>query len=150
MLIKETIVLFTSAVRREGGFFKACLKEVSMAPVIFITSARIHTHTTLSNLTSTSPSSPLSEQTHIPDCVLAEPSMDGVNSKADQAEDPTLPGEKLNFTLNYYASGNINRHYLSVTERLISGTWCVKSFYILGKGNVHFGFSGQSDPGVQI
>lgn len=148
MLIKETIVLFTSAVRREGGFFKACLKEVSMAPVIFITSARIHT--TLGNFTSTSLSSPLSEQTHIPDSVLAEPSMDGVNSKADRAEDPTLPREKLNFTLNYCASGNINRHYLSVTERLISGTWCVEFVYILRKGNVHFGFSGQSDPGVQI
>ena len=36
------MVLFTSALRSEGGFFKASLKEVSVAPVIFITSARAH------------------------------------------------------------------------------------------------------------
>lgn len=37
VLITVVIVLFTSAVRREGGFFRASLKEVSVAPVIFIT-----------------------------------------------------------------------------------------------------------------
>lgn len=41
MLITETIVLFTSAVRSEGGFFKASLKEVSMAPVILISSTTV-------------------------------------------------------------------------------------------------------------
>lgn len=45
MLIKEMLVLFTSAVRSKGGFFKACLKEVSIAPVIFITSVQIHLRT---------------------------------------------------------------------------------------------------------
>ena len=47
--------MFTSAVRREGGFFKASLKEVSMAPVIFITSAS-DPHRSLSQATSLSSS----------------------------------------------------------------------------------------------
>lgn len=40
MPIKGVIVLFTSAVRSEGGFINASLKEVSIAPVIFITSVQ--------------------------------------------------------------------------------------------------------------
>lgn len=80
MLIKETIVLFTSAVRSEGGFFKASLKEVSMAPVIFITSAQIHLfhflfryphfHVSRLRFQPNKLTSPV-------DLVLAEPSMDG-------------------------------------------------------------------------
>lgn len=42
MLIKSVLILFTSAVRSEGGFINASVKEVSMAPVIFITSVQTH------------------------------------------------------------------------------------------------------------
>ena len=105
---KRTLVLFTSAVRREGGFFKASLKEVSMAPVIFITSAHFHRRPHFPRLLVGSSAG----LTHIPaGLVLAEPSMDGVYSPKKRRRKGDRPGElrllqerEANFTSTHCAA----------------------------------------------